>query len=203
MNYNFQALFTHLNQTGAQALLQDLWRKVDEYEKVIEKMRQENDEILTKNRTLSTQNDQQNLKITDYERLINGIRQENEENLSKNRSLSTENHENYLKILSMDRKINDLTNEIEVLRKFAAGETPTCPCCLENFDTEDHQAYLLSCPHVICSKCLYPALKKLKNPSSFSINNSHIIRSRRHPSKICPVCGTPVHTKLKKVCLRS
>lgn len=212
MNYNFQALFTHLNPNAAQAMLQDLWKKVDEYEKVIDKIRQENDEILSKNKTLSTQNDQQNLKITEYEKVIGKNRQENEENLSKIRTLSTENHEKSL-------KIDGLTNEIEVLKMLAAGETLSCPVCLENFDTEDHQAYALSCPHIICSKCLDPALKpnvsthvyrgtgfsmRLVNATlSERINNAHIIPDKNHPSKLCPVCRSPVTTKLKKICLRS
>ena len=213
MNYNFQALFTHLNPNAAQAMLQDLWKKVDEYEKVIDKVRQENDQILSKNKTLSTQNDQQNMKIAENEKVIEKSRQENEENLSKIRTLSTENHEKSL-------KIDGLTNEIEVLKMLAAGETLSCPVCLENFDTENHQAYALSCPHLICSKCLDPALKP--NVSSYIYrgrgstlrfirsatdsecrNNGHIINDQNHPSKVCPVCRSPVTTKLKKICLRS
>ena len=44
MDSNFQALFTHLNPTEDQlkAILQDLWRKNDEKQKEINKIREEN-----------------------------------------------------------------------------------------------------------------------------------------------------------------
>ena len=177
MNYNFQALFTHLNPTGDQlkAMLQDLWRKIDEYETIIDKIRRENEESLSKNKILSTQNAQQCLKI------------------------------------------DDLTNEIEVLKMLVAGDTLSCPVCLEKFDTEHHQAYALSCPHMICSKCLYPAMNTFDPPLLITENNGStrratetelrnngpIIHDQNHPSKRCPVCRQPVKTHLKKICLRS
>ena len=163
MNYNFQALFTHLNPTGDQlkAMLQDLWRKIDEYETIIDKIRQENEESLSKNKILSTQNAQQCLKI------------------------------------------DDLTNEIEVLKMLVAGDTLSCPVCLEKFDTEHHQAYALSCPHMICSRCLFPAINTFRSPETGRRNISAIIHDQNHPSKRCPVCRQPVKTHPKKICLRS
>ena len=42
MDSNFQALFTHLTHDQVKAVLQDLWRKNDEKQKEISKIREEN-----------------------------------------------------------------------------------------------------------------------------------------------------------------
>ena len=65
----------------------------------------------------------------------------------------------------------------------------SCPVCLEGFDTEAHQPYALSCPHMVCAECLYPALESRNNRSN---------QGESHPSKRCPVCRARVNTSLKK-----
>ena len=164
MDSNFQALFTHLNPTEDQlkAILQDLWRKNDEKQKEISKIR---------------------------------------EDLS-------------MEIIEMSRKVEALTEENELLKMIKTCNDISCSVCLRNFDEEDHQPYVLSCPHVICAECLFPALVPaplLTLPAPIgsgwslieTLNNAHMIQNQNHPSKRCPVCREPVTTKLKKVCLRS
>ena len=221
MDYNFQALFTHFNPTDAQikAMLQDLWRKNDENQKLIDKIRREKDE----NQKLADKN----------QKVIDKIHQENEENRAKSVTLMAQKDLQCVKINTMAQKIDDLTNEIQLLKMLAAGNEVSCPVCLESFDTNDHQAYVLSCPHMICAKCLFPALKPnvsliigewtreytaFLNASntvteysrtsrtateSERRNNGHIIQDQNHPSKRCPVCRVPVTTKLRKICLHS
>ena len=212
MDYNFQALFTHFNPTDDQvkAMLQDLWRKNDENQKLIDKIRREKDE----NQKLAEKN----------QKVIDKIHQENEENRAKSVTLMAQKDLQCVKINTMAQKIDDLTNEIQLLKMLAAGNDVSCSVCLESFDTNDHQAYVLSCPHMICAKCLYPALKPNVSRATGetlvtigsntvrswrtateteSRNNGHIIQDQNHPSKRCPVCRVPVTTKLRKICLHS
>ena len=111
------------------------------------------------------------------------------------------NDEKQKKIDKMMGRIADLKKELLDTKL----EIPSCSCCLEKFDEEDHQPYVLSCPHIVCSRCLHPALQphvgKNKATSSERLNNAHIIDDQYHPSKICPACEEPVTTTLKKVCL--
>ena len=51
-----------------------------------------------------------------------------------------------------DRKINELSNKLELSKSYRSGYNMSCPVCLEKFDIGDHQAYVLSCPHMVCSK---------------------------------------------------
>ena len=78
------------------------------------------------------------------------------------------------------------------LLRLIEEQKPSCPVCLENFDTESHQPYALSCPHMVCAQCLYPALERHVNRN---------IQGESHPSTRCPICRTRVNTSLKKICL--
>ena len=134
-------------------------------------------------------------------------------NDEKQKEISKIREENFVKsmeIIEMNRKVEALTEENELLKMIKTCNDISCSVCLQNFDEEDHQPYVLSCPHVICAECLFPALGRLTLPapipsgwSSATLNNGHMIQNQNHPSKRCPVCREPVTTKLKKVCLRS
>ena len=151
--------------------------------------------------------------------MLQDLWRKNDEKQNELDKLRRENSQKAHKIMTMDRKNDDLTNEIEVLKMLAAGANVSCPVCLENFDTEDHQAYVLSCPHMICSRCLHPAFETNVDPliyrmtrtgrvsrpatSCERLNNRHVIHDENHPSKRCPVCREPVYSKLKKICLNA
>ena len=183
MDSNFQALFSHLTHDQVKAVLQDLWRKNDEKQHELDKIRKENDK--------------------------------NKNELDK---IRREKYQKSLKIMTMGKAIDALTNKIEVLQMSKASANLSCPVCLENFDSEDHRAYVLNCPHMICSKCLHPALQPDVNllvykrtrtsglisrqaTNSERRNNRHIIHDENHPSKRCPICREPVTTKLRKIFL--
>ena len=186
MDYNFKVLFSQFDPTVEQmkAMFQDLWRKNDENQSEISK-----------------------------------LRHENEANRSKISSLKLENHQKSDKIVEIERKNSELTSENEVLKMLAVNEEPSCPVCLEKFDENDHQPYVLSCPHMVCAQCLSPALDGLslsfirrynenarRSGGAFMshfLNNSDNISDQRHPSRLCPVCRTPVTTELKRICLHS
>ena len=188
MDYNFKVLFSQFNPTVDQmkAMFQDLWRKNDENQTEILK-----------------------------------LRQENSANRSKIISLKLENDEKSDKIAGMETKNSELTSEIELLKMIAVNEEPSCPVCLEKFDEKVRQPYVLSCPHLVCAQCLSPALGRLslnfirsvnKNArrrggglmsEPTSLNNANTISDQSHPSKLCPVCRTPVTTELKRICLYS
>ena len=141
------------------------------------------------------------------------LREENEKNQSQNRSPSIKNDQQSQKNQLLERKIDHLKYEINRLKMLNNGNGVSCPVCLENFDTDVHQAYALSCSHMICSGCLKPALDpwpgRLITWAGREVmaterrNNAHIIPDQNHPSKRCPVCRQPVTTKLKKICLNS
>ena len=155
--------------------------------------------------------------------ILQDLWRKNDEKQKEISKIREENFAKSIEIMKMNRKVENLTNENELLKMIKTCDDVSCSVCLENFDAEEHQAYVLSCPHVICSKCLYPALEPnvpsvvsettIRNghpvttsriaPRSERLNNGHIIRDQNHPSKRCPVCREPVTTKLKKVCLRS
>ena len=88
----------------------------------------------------------------------------------------------------------DLEAEIE-------EQKPSCPVCMENFDTDKCQPYVLSCPHMVCAQCLHPALEK--NELIRSRDTRIIQPGKIHSSKRCPICRTQVTTPLQKVCLQS
>lgn len=188
MDYNFKVLFSQFNPTVDQmkAMFQDLWRKNDENQSEISK-----------------------------------LRLENEANRSKISNLNLANNEKLDKLAGMERKNSELKSEIELLKMLAVNEEPSCPVCLEKFDEKVRQPYVLSCPHMVCAQCLSPALSGLslsfirsvnKNArrrggalmsEPTSLNNGDYISDQRHPSKLCPVCRTPVTTELKRICLHS
>ena len=140
--------------------------------------------------------------------ILQDLWRKNDEKQKEISKIREENFAKSMEIIEMNRKVEALTDENELLKMIKACDDISCSVCLENFDEEDHQPYGLSCPHVICSQCLYPALVRLDRlsfpaHSSECLNNAHIIPDQNHPSKRCPVCREPVTTKLKKVCLRS
>ena len=98
---------------------------------------------------------------------------------------------NHILLSEWQRKNTRLESDIE-------KQKISCPVCLENFDTEARQPYALSCPHMVCAHCLYPALEKDRDES----RNSRNIQGETHPSKHCPICRTPVVSPLKKICLQ-
>ena len=88
----------------------------------------------------------------------------------------------------LDRKYSELQ---EIYSREIYSKKISCPVCLEYFDTEAHQPYALSCPHMVCAHCLDQARDSRNSQGRF-------LRSSRH----CPVCHTPVNTPLKKICLQ-
>ena len=188
MDYNFKVLFSQFNPTVEQmkAMFQDLWRKNDENQSEISRLRHENEAYRSKIFSLKLENDQKSEKIA-----------------------------------GMETKNSQLTSEIELLKMLAVNEEPSCPVCLEKFDEKFRQPYVLSCPHMVCAQCLGPALSGpslsfirsvnknarrrggalMSEPTS--LNNGDNISDQRHPSKLCPVCRTPVTTELKRICLHS
>lgn len=192
MEYNFKVLFTQFNPTVDQmkAMFQDLWRKNDENQSEISR-----------------------------------LRGENEAKQSKISSLELENDEKSHKIAGMEREKSKLMSEIELLKMIAVNEEPSCPVCLEKFDGNDRQPYLLSCPHMVCAQCLSQGLSRhsvtfiraynesarRRGPELMSeptvgptyLNIGDYISDQRHPSKLCPVCRTPVTTELRRICLHS
>ena len=150
---------------------------------------------------------------------IEKLRDQNEKNLGENRRLSLRNDQQSQEILTLERRIEHLKCENDLMKRLQPYDTVSCPVCLEKYDTDERQAYALSCPHMVCSECLKPALD-LRTPTFIyerpglswtarpttqteRLNNGHIINAQNHPSKRCPVCRQPVTTKLKKICLYS
>ena len=134
--------------------------------------------------------------------ILQDLWRKNDEKQKEISKIREENFAKSMEIIEMNRKVEALTEENELLKMIKTCNDISCSVCLENFDDEDHQPYVLSCPHVICSKCLWPALAPFALSSKYP-NNGHIIRDQNHLSKRCPVCRERVTTKLKKVCLRS
>ena len=143
--------------------------------------------------------------------ILQDLWRKNDEKQKEISKIREENFAKSMEIIEMNRKVEALTEENELLKMIKTCNDISCSVCLQNFDEEDHQPYVLSCPHVICSECLFPALGRLTLPAPMSsggslietLNNAHMIQNQNHPSKRCPVCREPVTTKLKKVCLRS
>ena len=198
MDFNFQALFSHINLTNDQmkAILQDFWRKNDENQSEIGRLQQKVVESQNEISTLRHENEK-------YKRENCKLRQENNEHQGENFRLSQENeqnqhefallqHENDDKLAAeVERKTRELRQEVNMMQVFL----PSCPICLENFDTGARQPYALSCPHMVCAQCLAPAFDR-RMPGQRPIGSSH-------PSKRCPVCRTRVTAPLKKICLNS
>ena len=142
--------------------------------------------------------------------ILQDLWRKNDEKQKEISKIREENFAKSMEIIEMNRKVEALTEENELLKMIKTCNDISCSVCLQNFDEEDHQPYVLSCPHVICSECLFPALVPAPVGSGLppldlieTLNNAHMIQNQNHPSKRCPVCREPVTTKLKKVCLRS
>ena len=163
MDFNFQALFSHIDVTNDQmkAILQDFWKKNEENQSEIVKLqlkhaegqaeiarlRQENEKCKDENCRLRLKNDEhqgENFRL----------QQENEQILHEIALLEHEDDERFT--TEMEETASELRsevlNQIELLK-------PSCPVCLESFDTDARQPYALSCPHMVCAQCLDPVLR--------------------------------------------
>ena len=159
MDFNFQAVFSHINPTTDQmkAILQDFWRKNEENQAEIvklqrkeaesraeiERLRYENEICKGENCRLRQEN---NEHLGEYFKL----RQENEQSLHEIALLEHENDEKLT--TEIQKKTREIINQIDLSK-------PSCPVCLEHFDTEACQPYALSCEHMVCAQCLYPVLR--------------------------------------------
>ena len=166
MDFNFQALFSHINLTNDQmkAILQDFWRKNEENQSEIGRLQQKDAESQDEISRLRHENEK-------YKSENCKLRQENNEHLGENFRLSQENeqnqhefallqHENDDKLAAaiaaeVERKTRELRQEVNMMQVFL----PSCPVCLENFDKEARQPYALSCEHMVCAQCLHPVLR--------------------------------------------
>ena len=173
MDSNIQALFSHISNQQMKAILKDLWKKNEENRAEIVRLQQE---------LVKAQGEAIGLlreKITNEERKSELVRHNQE--LDKKYS---ELQEKYSECERYNARLESEIQEHKI----------TCPVCLEDFDTEAHQPYALSCPHMVCAECLYPALESRNNRNN---------QGESHPSKRCPVCRARVNTSLKKICLQS
>ena len=186
MDSSFQALFSHLNVTNEEmeAILKFFLRRNEEKQAEIERLQQ--------------------TQVENHREIIGYLREKirNEERKSE---LLRQNHELHKKYSEL--QVNYMLNHIllsEWQRKNTRLESEvekhkiSCPVCLENFDTEARQPYALSCPHMVCAHCLYPALERDRDESRDNCN----IEGESHPSKRCPVCRARVNTSLKKICFQ-
>ena len=215
MDFNFQSIFTHFSPTYDQmkAALQDFWRKNEENhteiarlqqkdiasQDEISRLRQENSEHEKKIAFLNHEYgkiNQQSSKIAELDRENVELRRKNEE-FERKKLFYIELERKHTELKKMYSK---LRNEKIVLEDEMEEQKPSCPVCMENFDTDKRQPYALSCPHMVCAKCLHPGLKTIKMIRS---RDSPTIQAERHPSKRCPICRTQVTTPLKKICLQS
>ena len=172
MDSNIQALFSHISNQQMKAILKDLWKKNEENRAEIVRLQQE---------LVKAQGEAIGLlreKITNEERKSELVRQ--------NQELDKKYSELQEKYSECERYNARLESEIQ-------EQKISCPVCLEDFDTEAHQPYALSCPHMVCAECLYPALESRNNRNN---------QGESHPSKRCPVCRARVNTSLKKICLQ-
>ena len=222
MDFNFQAIFTHFSPTYDQmkAALQDFWRKNEENQTEIarlqqkdvasqgeiSRLRQENNDHEKKISFLNHEYQQtmkQSCKIAELERENFELRRKNSD-FERKKLFYIELERKQTELKRMYSKLKsekiDLEDEIE-------EQEPSCPVCMENFDTEDHQPYALSCPHMVCAQCLHPALETNNLIRSWVweqlSRDSPVNQAGRHPSKRCPICRTQVTTPPKKICLQS
>ena len=207
MDFNFQALFSHINVTNDQmkAILQDFWRKNEEnqaeigrlQQKEVEnqgeimRLRQEIDERENHETSIESELDARSNIIEELERKNNEQEKQKSELERQNCELDRKYSELLVMYSECQRKNGMLESEIE-------EQKPSCPVCLLNFDTEARQPYALSCPHMVSARCLYPALER-ERYHQHDID----IQGGSHPSRRCPICRTRVNTRLKKICLQS
>ena len=176
MDFNFQTLFSHLTDDQMKAILQDFWRK--------------NEENHTEMGILQR-------KEAESQNEISRLRQEIND---RDKKISLLNDESERTKIEFERKIKDLNAKNSQLEKKIDGQTLSCPVCHENFDTEDHQPFALSCPHMVCARCLYPAALMTQCSLADEFGKSP---EMAHPSNRYPVCRTVVTTQLKKIWLNS
>ena len=203
------------------AALQDFWRKNEENhteiarlqqkdiasQDEISRLRQENNDHEKKISFLNHEYgkiNQQSSKIAELDRENVELRRKNVE-FERKKLFYTELERKHTELKKMYSK---LRNEKTVLEDEIEEQKPSCPVCLENFDTEDCQPYALSCEHIVCAECLHPGLETNKELRSSIYEEMSrgwpMVRTiERHPSKRCPICRTPVTTSLKKICLQS
>ena len=207
MDFNFQALFSHINLTNEQmkAILQDFWSKNEENQSEIGRLREKDAESQDEISRLRHENDK--LKSENCK-----LRQENNEHQGENFRLSQENEQNQHEFALLQHENDDklaaaVERKISEVRIQMEQSKPSCPVCFEYFDTEARQPYALSCPHMVCAQCLYPALERRHRRLGYSNKLHHEYESegigRAHPSRKCPVCRTRVIAPLKKICLNS
>ena len=195
MGFNFH-IFRRFDQIGAaaQAEIDRLKQKeVESQGKIIRLLQnineRENYEIF-----LEQEIDEYRNKIEELGRKNNEQEEEKSEIMRQNCEFDRKNSELLVMYSECQRKNERLEMEIE-------EQKPSCPVCLENFDTEARQPYALSCPHMVCAQCLYPALERTTNRRQRRNNRRRIQRQgESHPSKRCPVCRTRVNASLKKIC---
>ena len=150
-------------------------------------------ECQRKNGRLQNEIDEKSNKIEELIRKNNALKERNLELARKNCELDSNNSDLLVMYSECQRKNGRLEFEI--------GQKPSCPVCLENFDTESRQPYALSCPHMVCAQCLYPALERAANWIAYRSRDNRDSQGESHPSRRCPVCRTRVNTFLKKICL--
>ena len=84
--------------------------------------------------------------------ILQDLWRKNDKKQKKISKIREENFAKSMEIIEMNRKVEALTDENELLKMIKTCNDISCSVCLENFDEEDHQPYVLSCPHVICSE---------------------------------------------------
>ena len=135
------------------AILQDFWRKNEENQSEIVKLQLKEAESQAEIARLRYENEKctgENSKLRQenngHQGEIFRLRQENEQ---KQHEIALLEHENDEKLAAaVERKTSEILSQIELSK-------PSCPVCLENFDTEARQPYALSCEHMVCAQCLF------------------------------------------------
>ena len=107
------------------------------------RLRQEIDERKNHETLLEHQINEKSNKIEELIRKNNVLKERNLELARKNCELDSNNSDLLVMYSECQRKNGRLEFEI--------GQKPSCPVCLENFDTESRQPYALSCPHMVCA----------------------------------------------------
>ena len=186
------------NQIGAaaQAEIGRLKQKEVESQGEITRLLQEIDGRENHETFLEHEIEEKRDKIEELERKNNEQEEEKSALMQQNCELDRYNELLESEIDEKSNKIEELERRLEIEIE---EQKPSCPVCLENFDTEARQPYALSCPHMVCAQCLYPALERPTNRRRRRANRNN--RGENHPSKRCPVCRTRVNTSLKKICL--
>jgi len=177
--------------------------KIAEIEGKNVELERKNAELERKNVELERKNAELERKNAELERKNDELRRKNVP-IVRNKLLYSDLERKHTELKKMYSKLtnekNDLENKIE-------EQKPSCPVCMQKFDTEECQPYALSCPHIVCAQCLHPALEtdELRQLNLWAqlMHDNPIGLAERHPSKRCPICRIQVTTQLKKICLQS